>query len=469
MGTIWVPELPHGQGSKYKALAEATRAAIADGTLAVGQKLPPVRDLAWELKITPGTVARAYTLLTDEGVLEAAVGRGTFVAEPAVHAAKAMAIPPTAAWRAEPVDSEEVNLYSPILPDAGQGALIQEVMIRVAQDPPSGFLNYPSRAKTVEARRAITGWLGQTPLGSYDENHIILSHGGQNAIALVLQAVLKGASPVVLTEDLTYPGFRRVADLLRARTVSVPMDAHGLIPEALEAAAREHGAQVLCTSPEVHNPTAGFTPYERRQALAEVARRCDLQVIEDDCYRMSEARAPSYRMLLPERGWYLSSISKTITPSLRLGFAIAPDGQQSALRRAAEHSYFGLATPLVDMMTAILTDPRLPGITEKVCAGISDYMRMAVNILGSYEVTWRADVPFLWLTLPPGWRAGAFCQAAEAAGVKIRPAEEFAARDARAPHAVRLAINAQVTSASFEAAMGRLRALLDNPPERISV
>lgn len=469
MGTIWVPELPEGQGSKYKALAVATRAAIADGTLSVGQKLPPVRDLAWELKITPGTVARAYSLLTDEGVLEAAVGRGTFVAPPTAPPETGPAPLPDTPWRAEPVETEEVNLYSPDLPDAGQGALIQEVMIRVAQNPPSGFLKYPSRIKTVAARRAIIDWLGQTPLGSYDENHIVLSHGGQNAIALVMQTVLRGAEPVVLTEDLTYPGFRRVADLLRARTVSVPMDEHGLIPEALEDVARKNGAQVLCTSPEVHNPTGGFTPYERRRALAEVARRCDLHVIEDDCYRLSEARAPSYRMLLPERGWYVSSISKSITPSLRLGFAIAPDGQQAGLRRAAEHSYFGLATPLVDMMTGILNDPRLPGITERVCAGISSYMRMAVNILGRYEVTWREDVPFMWLTLPPGWRAGAFCQAAEAAGVKIRAAEEFAARDARAPHAVRLAINAQVTPASFEAAMQRLRALLDNPPERISV
>lgn len=368
-----------------------------------------------------------------------------------------------------PVETEEVNLYSPVLPDAGQGALIQNAMMRVAQDPPSGFLNYPSRAKSGHARRAVIGWLGQSLLGAFSEKQIVLTHGGQNAISLILQAVLSGPAPVVLTEELSYPGFRRAADLLRARTVSVAMDAHGLIPEALDAAARTHDAQVLCTSPEVHNPTAIFTPYERRQELAEVIRRHDLQVIEDDCYRMSAARAASYRMLLPERSWYVSSISKTISPALRIGFAIGPEGQVAALRRAAEHSYFGLATPLIDMVSAILTDPRLNDITDEVCSGISRYIRMAVNILGSYEVTWRQDVPFLWLMLPSGWRASAFCQAAEAEGVRIRPAEEFASRDARAPHAVRLAINALVTPASFEAAMQRLRALLDNPPERISV
>ena len=82
MDTIWQPELMDGQGPKYKAVAQSIRDGIAKGTLPVGQKLPPVRDLAWTLQITPGTVARAYTILTDEGLLEAEVGRGTFVAPP---------------------------------------------------------------------------------------------------------------------------------------------------------------------------------------------------------------------------------------------------------------------------------------------------------------------------------------------------------------------------------------------------
>ena len=101
--------------------------------------------------------------------------------------------------------------------------------------------------------------------------------------------------------------------------------------------------------------------------------------------------------------------------------------------------------------------------------GTNAFVEIAVNILGSYDLHWRKDVPFLWLKLPEGWRAGAFCQAAEAVGVQIRPAEEFACRDARVPHAVRFAINAGVSLESFEAAIGRLRDLLDNPQEQIGV
>ncbi|MEY8840482.1 PLP-dependent aminotransferase family protein, partial [Cribrihabitans sp. XS_ASV171] len=82
---------------------------------------------------------------------------------------------------------------------------------------------------------------------------------------------------------------------------------------------------------------------------------------------------------------------------------------------------------------------------------------------------WDAEVPFVWLRLPAGWRAAAFTRAAEKAGVQIRSADEFALRDGRAPNAVRIAMNGHVPLDIFEAAMLRLRSLLDNPPEQISV
>ena len=103
----------------------------------------------------------------------------------------------------------------------------------------------------------------------------------------------------------------------------MPMDGQGLIPDDLERLARKHDAQLLCTSPEMHNPTGLFTPLSRRREIAEVARRTGLHILEDDCYRVGRAHEQAYRALLPEQAWYVSSISKTITPALRIGFAVA--------------------------------------------------------------------------------------------------------------------------------------------------
>ena len=471
MDTIWTPDISNHDGPKYRAVADALRDGISDGTLLPGEKLPPVRDLAWRLQITPGTVARAYTILTDAGLLEAGVGRGTFVAHARIveEAEIPLEIDAVAHGKETNGDSYRVNLFSPHLPAMGQARLIREAFAKIAADPPSGMMHYPSQVGSAAARTAIARWLAGASIGSFSADDIVLTHGGQNAISMVLQSVLRGRSPTILVEELCYPGFKRAADLLRANIVPVAMDKEGVIPAALEEAAKTHDAEIFCTSPEVHNPTGLFTPRHRREELAKVARRTDMQILEDDCYHMSGQDAPTYRMIAPDRGWYVSSISKQLTPALRVGYALAPQGKTSVLRRTAEHSFFGLATPICDAIAMVLGDPRIDQVAEDVIAALATYIKSAVNILGGYDLTWRRDVPFLWLALPPGWRAVSFCQAAEAQGVQVRAGEEFACRDAAAPHAVRMAINAGVNLSSFEAAMQRLRVLLDNPPERISV
>ncbi len=469
MNTIFAEPLTNTKGPKYGAVVQVIENAIKTGQLQPGDKLPPVRDLAWTLKITPGTVARAYTILTDKGRLAAHVGRGTFVADapvaqPTLSPIELDSVPHNGGGVEGPV-----SLFSPHLPAKGQTTLIRKHLMQIAQNPPSGLMHYPSAVSSLPARQAVLHWLRGSALGHVTVDDIVLTHGGQNAVHLVLQTLLQGRHPVVLVEELSYPGFRRAAEMLRAAVVPVAMDEEGIIPEALDEAARTHHAQILCTSPEVHNPTGTATPLGRRRAIADIAKTRDLQIIDDDCYRVGPAETLSYRAIAPTRSWYISSPSKSITPALRLGFAVAPEGQGSRMRRAAEQCFFGLATPLTDLCAALLMDPELPEITENVRRQINLYVQSAVNILGGYQVGWRPNTPFLWVTLPARWRAGAFCQAAEAQGVQIRPAEDFATRDARVPHAVRIAVNAGIGLDRFEAVMTVLRDLLDNPQDEIRV
>ncbi|WP_306418451.1 aminotransferase-like domain-containing protein [Pseudoprimorskyibacter insulae] len=451
-------------------MALAIRQAVEQGDLLPNAKLPPVRDLAWALKITPGTVARAYSILTQEGLLQAAVGRGTFVAELAAsHCSRSLPNDGGALTWKSSQDSEIVDLNSPRLPDRGQVSLIRQAFEVVGRDHDTDFMNYPTRNGFRPARQAILKWLQDTPIGHTEDEDLVLCHGAQNGNSIVMQTVLQGARPVVAVEELSYPGFRRAAELVRARVVAVPMDAHGIVPEALERIVRDLGVQLLCTSAEVHNPTGLFTPIERREEIAQVALRTGLHILEDDCYRLGKSQAPHYRALLPEQGWYVSSISKSLTPALRVGFAIAPRPLRSQLRRSVEHGFFGLARPLADVVEHLLNDPRTELASEAICEEVNRYIRAAVNILGGFDLAWRDGMPLLWLQLPEGWRAAAFVQAADGQGVSVRSADDFALRDGHPPHAVRLGINAQVSLASFEAALGRLRVLLDNPPERIAV
>src|SRR6056297_4266348 len=109
-----------GSGPKYRRVADAIQSAIRSGDLAAGDRLPPVRELAWSLGITPGTVARAYTVLTDAGHAVAEVGRGTFVA-PKANGHNG----PTRDYVTAPKRDGKTSLVTPQLPDLGQIALLR--------------------------------------------------------------------------------------------------------------------------------------------------------------------------------------------------------------------------------------------------------------------------------------------------------------------------------------------------------
>ena len=152
-----------------------------------------------------------------------------------------------------------------------------------------------------------------------------------------------------------------------------------------------------------------------------------------------------------------------------MGWAIAPKARAKDLARTVSFGCFGLARPLTDITDAVLRDPRLAGVLAQTRETLAARVRLAVNHLGGHDVTWHEDVPFVWISLPGGWRASRFVRAAQAKGVLLKSSEDFVLRDNRAPHSVRLAINAQIAEGCFEAAVDTIRDLLDNPQDDISV
>lgn len=464
--TNWQPDLTQFPGPKYLALSRALRDAIRTGDLAQGAQLPTVRDLAWRLHLTPGTVARAYQLATQEGLLAATVGRGTFVA------ALSPRLGPTQPLYVERVTGGTtglVDLRPPQVPEVGQLAAFRRVLLDMTETLGTGWLDYTSQRGEAALRAEIARWVSDRILGPYGPDDILLANGGQNAIGLILNCCLRGDRPVVLIEELAYPGFRYAARAARAEVVSVELDEQGLVPAALEAACRRHGPQVLCMTTEAQNPTNTRMPSARRAEIAEIARRHDLQVIEDDCYSVAESDAPALRALAPERVWHVGSLSKTLSSALRFGWVVCPTGMGEAGRMAAQHSFYALSRPVAELVLGLFTSGEADGIRNRVKADFADRLQSMVNFLGAFDLRWQAGVPFVWLNLPQGWRASAFTRAAEAAGVLVRPADEYALIGGRAPNAVRLAIAGNIPRLSFDDALAKLSQLLRNPPGDLAV
>ncbi len=466
MDTIWTPVLRQEGGPKYLALVRALRDATRAGDLVEGQKLPTVRDLAWRLSVTPGTVSRAYQIATQEGLLQATVGRGTFVAARAPRLGPRVSLIPERNLRAE---TGRIDLRSPSLPDLGQGGAIADALRQVSMQNGADWLDYPSQSQESPLRGAVCDWLADRVLGSFGPQDIMLTHGGQNAIGLILDCCLRGDRPVVLTEELSYPGFRYAARAARADVVGLEMDDEGIRPAALEAACRRHGPQVLCLTPSGQNPSTAQMTRARMEEIVSIAHRHNVQIIEDECYPATGSDAPSLRALAPNRVWYMGSLSKTLSAALRFGYVLCPTGMGDAARLTAQHSFFALSQLTSALCLELLTSGRAAAIRTRVMAEYSERLQIVVNRLGVFDLSWAPGLPFVWLKMSQGWRASTFAQAAEEAGVLMRPADQYAMIHGRAPNAVRLAVAGNCSHDELERGVGILARLLANPPSDMAV
>jgi len=463
MNTIWNPDLSQLDGPKYLALTRALRTAIAAGELPEGSRLPTVRDLAWRLSVTPGTVARAYQMATQQGLLQATVGRGTFVA---AHSSDRS--DPSIAVDPPPGDGL-LDLRSPRLPEVGQTAAIAAALTGMALHTGLDWLNYTSQAEEAPLRAAVCDWLAGRRLGPVRPDDVMLALGGQNALRLVLDTCLTGDRPVVLTEALAYPGFRYAARLARAEVVGVEMDREGMRPDALDAACRRHMPHVVMLTPQAQNPTTARMGDDRRAEIVSLARRHNLQIIEDECYAAPDDDHATLRDRAPERTWFVGSLSKAVSAALRFGYVLCPQGQGEAARLTAQHNFFALPLPLAALCLSLLRSGAADAIRADVQAEMARRLAMVTSHLGRFDLCWQPGIPFVWLRLPQGWRASSFAKAAETAGVLIRSADQYALIHDQVPHAVRLAVPGQAPLAELTTGLAALARLLPNPPSDMAV
>ncbi|MGL5008787.1 MAG: PLP-dependent aminotransferase family protein, partial [Paracoccaceae bacterium] len=409
MHTKWLPDLTQYDGPKYLALTRALREAIRDGLLPPNAQLPTVRDLAWDMKITPGTVARAYHLATQEGLLAAVVGRGTFVAASAPRMGPQKAL---YTKREGSATSGPIDLRPPLLPDVGQTVAFAAALRAVSENNGLDWLDYATQVSEAPLRAAVADWAADRDLGPYGPEEVALTNGGQNALLVIMLCCLRGERPVVLVEELGYAGFRYAARLARADVVPLELDAEGVVPEALEAACKRHGPQLLCLTPEAQNPTTARMTAERREKIIAIARAYDLQIVEDGCYVANQPNASTLRAIAPERVWDVGSFSKSLSAALRFGYIICPTGMGEAGRLTVQHSCFALPMPVSEMVLHLLQSgeaARLRNLVQRETE--ARVLRMAQR-LGRFGLQWQPGLLITWLPLPSGWRASAFAREA---------------------------------------------------------
>ncbi|PWR14904.1 hypothetical protein DKT69_13815, partial [Micromonospora sicca] len=334
--TIWEPAGLSGAGPRYLALADAIGADIAAGRLTAGDRLPAQRELARRLGVTIATVGRAYQVAARRGLLTGEVGRGTFVA-------------PTPAGTA-PATAPVLNVAAVHPPGHGPvHRAVAPILHRIAADP---LAVGAEDADAVRHRVAGARWMahgGWRPA----PDEVEVTAGGQHALAAAL-AALAQPRHVVVTTELTNPGLLAAARLLRIELATVPSDAAGARPDAIDRLCARRRVATLHLHPTLHNPTGVTMPAERRREIAAVAAGHDLTVIEEDPFgALLPDRPPPVAAWHP-RTVHLTGITKTLAPGLRIGYRYAPPALAEPLRAAARALAWAPAPLVAEVATQLV-------------------------------------------------------------------------------------------------------------------
>ncbi len=452
--TMWRPQLEPGDGPKYLLIVDAIAASVADGRLVAGDRLPPQRDLAHDLGVSLNTVSRAYTTAIERGFLVGEVGRGTYVRG---KESPMSGLPAERLTRpqAGPID------FSRNLPAPGHGAaMLADTLTVLAQSPDlPAILDYQTGDEPGRHARAVVGWLERIGL-SVDPETIVLTCGAQHALNVVLFACLRPGD-VLLCEALTYPPVKLLAERLGLRLVPVAIDTGGIVPEALEAACRTHAAAGLYCLPTLHTPTTATLSADRRAAVAALARRHDLLIIEDDVFGFLPPERPEpIRCHAPERTLFLSSASKSLAPGLRMGWIAAPPEQVRALRAAVSLSCWMPPPLMADITCRWLEDGTADRLNQAQRTEAGVRQTLARRHLGDGRLAADPAGFHVFLTLPDHWSAVAFRVEADRQGVRLGTAEEFTVRPAPAPNAVRLCLSHEVDRARVQRGLSILAGIL---------
>ena len=328
-------------GEIYRQL----RRAILDGRLRPGDLLPPSRVLARGLAVSRSTVSVAYDRLGGEGFVRSRVGAGTFVSANVVRASRDQkGSRADGALRARPV-WEAIPLTSPFarqarfdfrsgVPDASLFPYERwrRLMARGlrSDDVSAGVYGHPAGHSGL--REAIARHIGISRGVQASPDDITITNGIQQALDVVARVLLSPGDRVGV-EDPGYPPPKRLFESLGLRIVGAPVDADGIVVDALPRHTR-----LAYVTPSHQYPLGVPMALSRRLALLAWAERSNAAVVEDDYD--SEFRfggrpiEPLQTLDATGRVVYVGSFSKTMLPSLRLGFLVTPPSLRGAVHRA---------------------------------------------------------------------------------------------------------------------------------------
>ena len=412
--------LPAGARESSKALYGRLKAAILEGRLAPGARLPATRRAKEILKVSRNTAAEVYERLLNEGYVVARQGSGTYVAGSLPRASlpdskqrgsvahdsrlNGFWLRPdvTAAlgfWHIRHASSSPGSQvdFRPALVDARLFPF--DVFRRVTAKQLRGLETRPASYKSPQGnqgnfllREGIVKHIALTRAVATEPDHIVVTSGAQQAFDLLARVLITPGKSVVAVEDPGYPPMRVAFAAAGARIVPVGVDEEGLIVDDLPA-----DAKVICVCPSHQFPLGVTLSARRRKALIEFARNHDAVIVEDDYdgeYRYEGSFVEALRTSASaDVVFYVGTFSKCMLPSLRLGYVVAPSWAMESLVCAKNCLDWHCSTPVQLGVAGFIADGHLARHVRKMRSIYKERRQMLVEFLQENLTHWMTPIP----------------------------------------------------------------------------
>lgn len=326
----------------HKQITDFMKEKIANGEWTIGYKLPPQRILAKLLGVNRSTIVTAYDELIAEGLIEGKSGSGTRVVN---NTWNLLATTPPPDWdsyvsfgthKPNLPTIQEINHaeFTPDIIRLGTGELspnlfpsssMKKIFHQLANREIS--YGYEEPLGLLPLREQIASYLKSIGISASPSSILIVS-GALQALQLISVGLLHRGS-TVLTEKPSYLHSLNVFQSAGMRLMGIPLDKEGIQTKLIPTSKKQQNAALLYTIPTFHNPTGTLMTEGRRNQLLETCKLEQLPLIEDDVYRelWLDEEAPKPIKAFDNHGLvlYLGSLSKSLSPGLRIGWIVGPE------------------------------------------------------------------------------------------------------------------------------------------------
>lgn len=437
--------------SRYKRVVDRLSEAIHSGVLPAGSRLPTHRQLAKQEKISLVTATRVYSELKAQGLISGEVGRGTFVRELSL---------PVSLGIEQPLSPDKIDLNFNYIAQPLQTELLRSSLKKIATSGDlESLLRYQSHSGTLAARRLFTDYVRRQGITQAKPEQMLIVSGAQHGLSVMTMGLLKPGD-VVAVDELTYPGFKALAQSFHLELAAVSAGQAGPDLAAFEQLCRERRIKAYYTMPTLHNPLGWVMSLEQRLALIEIARRYDVLLFEDATYAFLVEQAPApLAALAPDMTVYISGFSKNIATGLRVGFIIAPLDKKEQLERIIRVTTWNTSALLVTLVCDWLESDEVTKMEQEKRIDAAERQRIAQTVFAGMRFIGYPVSYYLWLKLPDEVRCEQVVKHLSEQGIAIATAQPFAV-GTHIPHAIRLALGA-VAKKELEGALIKVRQAIE--------